>query len=136
MYLEEVRAQLIDLYLYIKVRNSEDIKNLTQDHLNKERKSLKNLPIFDIINYIQNSIDVLVELKLLEKMKEQLKLEESKKSFKNLEDPNDLNGLKLYEGMLIDAEKKIRNHIRVRTNILFINILQNNNLLIFRMNKN
>ena len=69
-------------------------------------------------------------------MKEQLKLEESKKSFKNLEDPNDLNGLKLYEGMLIDAEKKIRNHIRVRTNILFINILQNNNLLIFRMNKN
>ena len=136
MYLEEVRAQLIDLYLYIKVRNSEDIKNLTQDHLNNERKSLKKLPIFDIINYIQNSIDVLVELKLLEKMKEQLKLEESKKSFKNLEDPNDLNGLKLYEGMLIDAEKKIRNHIRVRTNILFINILQNNNLLIFRMNKN
>ena len=136
MYLEEVRAQLIDLYLYIKVRNSEDIKNLTQDHLNNERKSLKKLPIFDIINYIQNSIDVLVELKLLEKMKEQLELEESKKSFKNLEDPNDLNGLKLYEGMLIDAEKKIRNHIRVRTNILFINILQNNNLLIFRMNKN
>ena len=136
MYFEEVRDQLIDLYLYIKVRNSEDIKNLTQDHLNNERKSLKKLPIFDIINYIQNSIDVLVELKLLEKMKEQLKLEESKKSFKNLEDPNDLNGLKLYEGMLIDAEKKIRNHIRVRTNILFINILQNNNLLIFRMNKN
>ena len=136
MYLEEVRAQLIDLYLYIKVRNSEDIKNLTQDHLNNERKSLKKLPIFDIINYIQNSIDVLVELKLMEKMKEQLELEESKKSFKNLEDPNDLNGLKLYEGMLIDAEKKIRNHIRVRTNILFINILQNNNLLIFRMNKN
>ena len=136
MYLEEVRAQLIDLYLYIKVRNSEDIKNLTQDHLNNERKSLKKLPIFDIINYIQNSIDVLVELKLMEKMKEQLELEESKKCFKNLEDPNDLNGLKLYEGMLIDAEKKIRNHIRVRTNILFINILQNNNLLIFRMNKN
>ena len=134
MYLEEVRAQLIDSYLYIKVRNSEDIKNLTQDHLNNERKSLKKLPIFDIINYIQNSIDVLVELKLLEKMKEQLELEESKKSFKNLEDPNDLNGLKLYEGMLIDAEKKIRNHIRVRTNILFINILQNYNL--FRMNKN
>ena len=136
MYLEEVRAQLIDLYLYIKVRNSEDIKNLTQDHLNNERKSLKKLPIFDIINYIQNSIDVLVELKLLEKMKEQLELEESKKSFKNLEDPNDLNGLKLYEGMLINAEEKIRNHIRVRINILFINILQNNNLLIFRMNKN
>ena len=136
MYFEEVRDQLIDLYLYIKVRNSEDIKNLTQDHLNNERKSLKKLPIFDIINYIQNSIDVLVELKLLEKMKEQLELEESKKSFKNLEDPNDLNGLKLYEGMLINAEEKIRNHIRVRINILFINILQNNNLLIFRMNKN
>ena len=136
MFLEQLRDQLIDLYLYIKVRNSEDIKNLTQDHLNNERKSLKKLTIFYIINYIQNSIDVLVELKLIEKMKEQLKLEESKKSFKNLEDPNDLNGLKLYEGMLIDAEKKIRNHIRVRTNILFINILQNNNLLIFRMNKN
>ena len=31
----------------------------------------------------------------------------------NKEDPSDSNGLILYEGMLIQAEKNIRSHIRV-----------------------
>ena len=47
---------------------------------------------------------------------------EEKNGYINKEDPHDVNGLKLYEGMLINAEKKIREHIRVR--ILFI-ILNN-----------
>ena len=35
--------------------------------------------------------------------------------------PQDTNGLKLYEGMLIKAESKIRKHLRVR--ILFITLI-------------
>ena len=114
MSLEEIKSQLLDLYLSIKVRKTEDIKNLTQDNYNKEKKSLENLPISDIISYIQNSIDVLVEIKSFEKFQEKIKKEEEKNNYINNENENDLNGLKLYEGMLINAEKSIRNHIRVR----------------------
>lgn len=137
MSLEEIREKLIDLYLCIKIRKSEDIKNLTNNKINKERKNLKKLSTIEIINYIQNSIDVLVDIKTMEKLQEQLELEESKKFFKNNEDPNDSNGLKLYEGMLIKAEEKIRNHIRVRKYYLIIlNILKYINLFNYSMNKN
>ena len=54
----------------------------------------------------------------MEKYEEKLEKDEEKNNYINKGDPNDLNGLKLYEGMLINAEKNIRGHIRVR--ILFI----------------
>ena len=137
MSLEEIREKLIDLYLCIKIRKSEDIKNLTNNKINKERKNLKKLSTIEIINYIQNSIDVLVDIKTMEKLQEQLEIEESKKFFKNNEDPNDSNGLKLYEGMLIKAEEKIRNHIRVRKYyFIILNILKYINLFNYSMNKN
>ena len=66
------------------------------------------------MNYIKNSIDVLVEIKTFNKLQEKLEKDEEKNNYINNEDKNDLNGLKLYEGMLINTEKKIREHIRVR----------------------
>ena len=50
------------------------------------------------------------------------------------ENPEDSNGLKLYEGMLIEAEKNIRGHIRVRKNFIYvINFLY---FYKYRMSKN
>ena len=69
MSLEDVKNQLIDLYLCVKVRKSDDIKKMTPEIINNEKRNLKILPITDIINYIQNSIDVLVEMKALEKLR-------------------------------------------------------------------
>ena len=120
---EEIKNQLIDLYLSVKVRKSEDIKNITEEYINNERDNLKNIPIIDIINYIQNSIDILVEMRATEKYEEKLKKDEEKDKYINKEDPKDSNGLKLYEGMLIEAEKNIRGHIRVRKNfILYLTV--------------
>ena len=114
MSLEVVRNKLIDLYLSVKIRKSEDIKNITSDLINQEKKGLKKISLLDIINYIQNSIEILVEMRAMEKYEEQLEKDEEKNNYINKEDPNDSNGLKLYEGMLIKAERKIREHIRVR----------------------
>ena len=114
MSLENIRSKLIDLYLSVKIRKSEDIKNITPDYINKERKSLNNISLIDIINYIQNSIEILVEMRAMEKYEEKLEKDEEINNYINKEDPNDLNGLKLYEGMLIKAESSIRSHIRVR----------------------
>ena len=131
---EEIKNQLIDLYLSVKVRKSEDIKNITEEYINNERDNLKNIPMLDIINYIQNSIDILVEMRATEKYEEKLKKDEEKDKYINKENPEDSNGLKLYEGMLIEAEKNLRGHIRVRKNFIYvINFLY---FYKYRMSKN
>jgi len=109
----DLREQLTDLYLSVKVRKTDEINEINDEIIDNERESLKKIPLTDIINYIQNSIDILVELKASEKYEQKLEKEEEIKNYVNEEDPNDANGLKLYEGMLIQAEKNIRNHIRV-----------------------
>jgi hypothetical protein len=58
-------------------------------------------------------------MKSQEKYEEKLAKEEKEEKYINKEDPSDPNGLKLYEGMLIEAEKKIRGHIRVRITIKY-----------------
>ena len=110
---ENIRELLSDLYLSVKVRKTEEINNINDEIINNEREKLKKIPIKDIINYIQNSIDTLVEIRAFEKYEQKLQKDEEIKNYINKEDPKDKNGLKLYEGMLIEAEKNIRNHIRV-----------------------
>ncbi len=119
--IKEIRRQLIDLYLCVKVRKSEEIEKLTSENVDEERRNLKHLPLVDIINYIQNSIDVLVDLRASEKYQQKLEEDENKDKYINYEDPKDANGLKLYEGMLIKIESDLRNHIRV-INIFLIYI--------------
>ena len=119
--IKEIKKQLIDLYLCVKVRKNEDIEKLTSDNVDSERENLKNLTLTDIINYIQNSIDCLVDLRANEKYQEKIERDEAKDRYINYEDPKDANGLKLYEGMLIKVEGGLRNHIRV-TLIFIINL--------------
>jgi hypothetical protein len=117
---EKIRAQLIDLYLSVKVRKTEEINYINDETINKERQNLKKIPMSDIINYIQSSIDTLVDLRATEKYEQKLEKDEEVKNYVNKEDPDDSNGLKLYEGMLIQAEKNIRNHIRVSNKIIIL----------------
>ena len=119
-----IRAQLIDLYLSVKVRKTEEINYINDETINKERQNLKKIPMSDIINYIQSSIDTLVDLRATEKYEQKLEKDEELKNYVNEEDPDDSNGLKLYEGMLIQAEKNIRNHIRVSNKIIILKNLE------------
>ena len=118
MSMNEIKNKLIDLYLFLKIRKSEELDNITKEDIKNERDSLFVLPTTDIINYIKDSIEALIELKACEKYEEKILNDESKKKYRNTEDKNDENGLMLYAGMLIQAEKDIRKHIRV--NILYL----------------
>ena len=118
MSMNEIKNKLIDLYLFLKIRKAEELDNITKEDIKNERDSLAILPTTDIINYIKDSIEALIELKACEKYEEKILNDESKKKYRNTEDKNDENGLMLYEGMLIQAEKDIRKHIRV--NILYL----------------
>ena len=92
MSIYDIKEEIINLYLNVKVRK---------------------LSISDIINYIYNSIEILINIKANEKYEEILEENEKKEKYKNLNDSKDENGLKLYEGLLIKAEKDIRQHIKV-----------------------
>ena len=118
--IKEIKKQLIDLYLSVKVRKSDEIDNMTSEDVDKERKGLKNYSLLKILNYIQNSIDILVDLRANEKYEQKLEKDELKNNYINYEDPKDPNGLKLYEGMLIKLEGDLRSHIRVIKNILIL----------------
>lgn len=109
----EIKNKLIELYLFLKIRKTEELECITKEDIENEKDSLNNLPIIDIINYIKESIETLIEIKACEKYEEKISNDESKKKYRNSEDKNDENGLMLYEGMLIKAEKDIRKHIRV-----------------------
>ena len=113
MSINEIKNQLLDLYLFLKIRKSEELEKITKEDIQNEKDFLIRLPSNDIINYIRNSIETLIEIKACDKYEEKLLIDESKKMYHNNEDKNDENGLILYEEMLRKAEKDIRKHIRV-----------------------
>ena len=123
MSLKEIKETLIDLYLGIKIRKTNDIENINDNYMKEEKNNLNKLSIMDIINYISNSIEILSELKAQEKDEQKVLEDEKREKDYNYENEEDANGLKLYEGMLIKAESDIRNHIRVR--LIYIKYLSN-----------
>ena len=76
---KDIKSQLIDLYLYLKIRKADDIEKITKDDIENEKDTLTILPTKDIINYIKNSIETLIELKACEKYEEKILNDESKK---------------------------------------------------------
>ena len=118
---KEIKSQLINLYLYLKIRKADDIENITKKDIQNEKISSDILPTKEVINYIKNAIETLIELYACEKYEEKVLNDESKKNYHNNENKNDENGLLLYEGMLRKAEKNIRKYIRVNIyNLIFI----------------
>ena len=105
---EKARKELISLYLGIKLRKESDvIKNiyliiqalsLTEEEYNKEIEELNNISLLDIVNYVKNSIDVIVTFKVED-------LIDDYKSNKNQNSASD------YETLLQKEEAAIRQHI-------------------------
>ena len=122
MEIQKIKKALINLYLSVKIRKLSDIKNLNNDLLEKEEEVLNKLPIYDIINYLSNSIEILTDIKAQDKYEAKILEDEEKEKYININNlENDANGLILYEGMLIKAEADIRNHIRVSIKLIIIN---------------
>ena len=80
---------------------------MTDDDIKNESERLATVSCEDLISYIYNSIDVLVDIKAQEKYEEKLKEKEENEMTEN-------EGMNVYESLLIKAEKDVRNHIRVR----------------------
>ena len=106
--IEKAKQELLLLYLGIKLRKESDVNifiiikiqalSLTEEEYINEINELKDISLLDIVEYVKNSIDVLVSLKVEEKIDEY-------KSNKNENAASD------YEELLQKEEATIRQHI-------------------------
>ena len=103
------KKELVDLYLILKSGNSKDVNNISFDLILQEidseqkEKELNNLikkPLKELIDYIKNSIDIIISIKLNE-------------AFENNKQNNNLNPSREYEILLQKEEKNNREHISV-----------------------
>jgi hypothetical protein len=107
---KSVEEALIDLYLNLKIRKQEEvfklnnhkIESLNTNAMNQERENLKKTNPLTIIEYIKSSIDILIELKVEERMNLEKKLLQDEEECMNE-----------YEALLRKLEGDIRQHIKV-----------------------
>ena len=59
-----VRKAIIELYLNVKIRSQEEIANMTEDVMVKERKKLNMVDTVDLIDYIKQSVEILMHMRM------------------------------------------------------------------------
>jgi len=104
---DEVHRALLELYLSVKVRSIEEIKNYTQEKLEEELRTLKNIDSLLLIKRIKESVGTILIMKT-----EEIKMiskEDSEFSTKET--------IKAYEQQLQSLEAEIRVHVAVMLNI-------------------
>ena len=115
---EKDRAKnlLVKMYLELKMWKKEKIEDITNAKIIEEKEQLKKLSLIDLINYISNNINILIEIKSNLKYEEKIRKEREEENENNDEGAKNLS--KQYEELLIKAENDIRKHIKVR--IIFL----------------
>ena len=115
------KAKKLLTKIYIKIKNSKKSSIQFDEDILEKEKSIKNLSIIEMIYFIENYINSLLN----KKSKDNDSIEEEK------EESDEKPLYKQYEELLIKAENDIRKHIKV-------SIYNNSNLInyVYRQNKN
>ncbi len=87
---------------------SNQIENYNEDFLEKEKEKLRKTSPFVIISYIKSSIEILIDLKVQEKLQE---IEGKKEEFVDNFEFGD--GINEYEKLLRKLEANIRSYVKV-----------------------
>jgi len=74
---ESLKKSIIELYLQVKIRSTEEIENMDDDLLLQEREQLLNQTPFQILKYIRMQVELIMNLKLDDLKKEENDSEES-----------------------------------------------------------
>jgi hypothetical protein len=61
-----VRKAVLELYLNVKIRSQEEIMYMTEDNMQKERKKLNMVDTLDLIDYIKQSVEILMHMRMEE----------------------------------------------------------------------
>lgn len=61
-----VRKAIVDLYLNVKIRSQDQISGMTEDAIEVEKLKLAKTDTLDIIDYIKQSIEILMHMRIEE----------------------------------------------------------------------
>jgi hypothetical protein len=61
-----LREAVLELYLSVKIRSDEEIDEYNKDVFDKEKRELKDVDGYQLIDYIKSSIEVLMNMKMEE----------------------------------------------------------------------
>jgi hypothetical protein len=61
-----VRKSIMELYLNVKIRSQEEIAQMTEEAIEKERDRLNKVDTLDIIDYIKQSVEILMHMRIEE----------------------------------------------------------------------
>lgn len=61
-----VRKAILDLYLNVKIRSQEEISNMDENAIEMEKKKLGPMDTIDIIDYIKQSVEILMHMRIEE----------------------------------------------------------------------
>jgi len=61
-----VRKAILELYLNVKIRSQEEISQMTEDAMDKEREKLGRVDTVDLIDYIKQSVEILMHMRIEE----------------------------------------------------------------------
>jgi FtsZ-binding cell division protein ZapB len=113
---EDLKNSIIELYQSVKIRKQSDTKKIDKEYLEQEKSSLQSLSSQSLIDYIKVHLNLLINLKVSDKLS---RLKNNPMEFISLygsELPaND------YEKLLRRYEADIRNYIKI-VNVLKIHI--------------
>ena len=59
-----VRKAILELYLNVKIRSQEEIGQMTEDAMEKERAKLNTVDTVDLIDYIKQSVEILMHMRI------------------------------------------------------------------------
>ena len=61
-----VRKAILELYLNVKIRSQEEIGQMTEDAMDTERQKLGRVDTVDLIDYIKQSVEILMHMRIEE----------------------------------------------------------------------
>lgn len=107
---QAIEDAIVDLYLSVKLRKQEEIENYSEETRKKEVIELKKNSPLVIIDYIKSSIEILVNLRVQEKISESAtSISDSMNSNKHNSSTNLSSSIiSQYEDMLREQETEIR----------------------------
>ena len=61
-----VRKSILDLFLNVKIRSQEEIAAMDENAIELEKEKLKNVDTIDLIDYIKQSVEILMHMRMEE----------------------------------------------------------------------
>ena len=73
-----VRKAILDLYLNVKIRSQDEISGMDEGAIENEKKKLAPMDTIDIIDYIKQSVEILMHMRIeeFEQFKENWNMQE------------------------------------------------------------